>query len=101
RGARRPRSPGADALAGARRAALRGAPGGGRHDRGARRRDHGVGPAPQGARGGRREDGGRLGAGMSAPRKFLLVGLTGGIATGKSTVSKMFRELGAEIIDAD
>jgi dephospho-CoA kinase len=38
---------------------------------------------------------------MSAPRKFLLVGLTGGIATGKSTVSTMFRGLGAEIIDAD
>jgi len=38
---------------------------------------------------------------MSAARKFLLVGLTGGIATGKSTVSKMLRELGAEIIDAD
>ncbi len=34
-------------------------------------------------------------------RRFLLVGLTGGIATGKSTVSTMFRELGAEIIDAD
>jgi dephospho-CoA kinase len=38
---------------------------------------------------------------MSAPRKFLLVGLTGGIATGKSTVSTMLRGLGAEIIDAD
>jgi dephospho-CoA kinase len=38
---------------------------------------------------------------MSAPRKFLLVGLTGGIATGKSTVSNMLRGLGAEIIDAD
>ena len=38
---------------------------------------------------------------MSAPRKFLLVGLTGGIATGKSTVSIMLRGLGAEIIDAD
>jgi dephospho-CoA kinase len=38
---------------------------------------------------------------MSAPRKFLLVGLTGGIATGKSTVSNMLRALGAEIIDAD
>jgi len=38
---------------------------------------------------------------MSAPRKFLLVGLTGGIATGKSTVSCMLRGLGAEIIDAD
>ena len=34
-------------------------------------------------------------------REFLLVGLTGGIATGKSTVSAMFRNLGAEIIDAD
>ncbi len=38
---------------------------------------------------------------MSALRKFLLVGLTGGIATGKSTVSHMLRGLGAEIIDAD
>jgi dephospho-CoA kinase len=34
-------------------------------------------------------------------RAFLLVGLTGGIATGKSTVSEMFRRLGAVIIDAD
>lgn len=34
-------------------------------------------------------------------RVFLLVGLTGGIATGKSTVSDMFRALGAVIIDAD
>jgi dephospho-CoA kinase len=31
----------------------------------------------------------------------LLVGLTGSIATGKSTVSEMFRRKGAEIIDAD
>jgi dephospho-CoA kinase len=38
---------------------------------------------------------------MSAPRKFLLVGLTGGIATGKSTVSAILRALGCEIIDAD
>jgi dephospho-CoA kinase len=38
---------------------------------------------------------------MTAPRKFLLVGLTGGIATGKSTVSALLRELGCEIIDAD
>jgi dephospho-CoA kinase len=38
---------------------------------------------------------------MSAPRKFLLVGLTGGIATGKSTVSALMRQLGCEIIDAD
>jgi len=34
-------------------------------------------------------------------RKFLLVGLTGGIATGKSTVSQLFRTLGGELIDAD
>ena len=38
---------------------------------------------------------------MSAARKFLLVGLTGGIATGKSTVSALLRQLGCEIIDAD
>jgi dephospho-CoA kinase len=30
-----------------------------------------------------------------------LYGLTGGIASGKSTVSQMFRSLGAELIDAD
>jgi dephospho-CoA kinase len=34
-------------------------------------------------------------------RPFLLVGLTGGVATGKSTVSAMFRALGCVIIDAD
>jgi dephospho-CoA kinase len=38
---------------------------------------------------------------MSAPRRFLLVGLTGGIATGKSMVSEILRQLGCEIIDAD
>lgn len=31
----------------------------------------------------------------------MIIGLTGGIASGKSTVSKIFRELGAEIVDAD
>lgn len=34
-------------------------------------------------------------------RRFLLVGLTGSIATGKSTVSRMFAHLGARVIDAD
>jgi dephospho-CoA kinase len=38
---------------------------------------------------------------VTAPRKFLLVGLTGGIATGKSTVAETLRSLGAEVIDAD
>ncbi len=31
----------------------------------------------------------------------LRVGLTGGVASGKSTVSAMLRELGAVVIDAD
>lgn len=31
----------------------------------------------------------------------MIVGLTGGIATGKSTVTNMFRELGAYVVDAD
>ena len=32
---------------------------------------------------------------------MLRVGLTGGIASGKSTVARIFRELGAHVIDAD
>ncbi|MBN2395228.1 MAG: dephospho-CoA kinase [Candidatus Atribacteria bacterium] len=32
---------------------------------------------------------------------MLLVGLTGGIVAGKTTVARMFSELGAEVIDAD
>jgi dephospho-CoA kinase len=38
---------------------------------------------------------------VTPPRPFLLVGLTGGIATGKSTVDAILRELGAVVIDAD
>ncbi|KAG9350148.1 hypothetical protein JZ751_026501 [Albula glossodonta] len=34
-------------------------------------------------------------------RKMFLVGLTGGIASGKSTVSSALRDLGCPIIDAD
>jgi dephospho-CoA kinase len=34
-------------------------------------------------------------------RPFLLVGLTGGIATGKSAVAEVFRALGCVVIDAD
>ena len=33
--------------------------------------------------------------------RVLTVGLTGGIASGKSTVSKIFAELGATVVDAD
>jgi dephospho-CoA kinase len=32
---------------------------------------------------------------------MLLVGLTGGVATGKSTVARLFQRCGAELIDAD
>lgn len=32
---------------------------------------------------------------------MFIIGLTGGIATGKSTVSQMFKSLGCPLIDAD
>lgn len=38
---------------------------------------------------------------MLWPEGLKVVGLTGGIASGKSTVSAMLRELGAHVIDAD
>ena len=38
---------------------------------------------------------------MLCSATMILVGLTGGVATGKSTVAKMFRQCGAIVIDAD
>ena len=35
------------------------------------------------------------------PVLMVVVGVTGGVGTGKSTVAKMLKELGAEVIDAD
>ena len=46
-------------------------------------------------------EGAAAGAEPKIKRKFLLVGLTGGIGSGKSAVSRMFRDLGCLIIDAD
>lgn len=38
---------------------------------------------------------------MLCSADMILVGITGGIATGKSTVAKMFKDCGAVVIDAD
>ena len=38
---------------------------------------------------------------MLCSADMILVGLTGGVATGKSTVAKMFKRCGAVVIDAD
>src|SRR6185437_4123584 len=38
---------------------------------------------------------------MISSAAMILVGLTGGVATGKSTVAKMFKSCGAIVIDAD
>lgn len=38
---------------------------------------------------------------MISSAAMILVGLTGGVATGKSTVAKMFKACGAVVIDAD
>src|SRR3990172_7070910 len=67
------------------------------------RRSHGAtrrGEEVQGD-GSRLAKGAPSAAGVQVKRKFLLVGLTGGIGSGKSTVSRMFRDLSCLIIDAD
>lgn len=38
---------------------------------------------------------------MISSSPMILIGLTGGVATGKSTVAKMFKKCGATVIDAD
>jgi dephospho-CoA kinase len=38
---------------------------------------------------------------MISSAAMILVGLTGGVATGKSTVARMFKQCGAVVIDAD
>src|SRR5207249_1497860 len=98
-GARGARPLRADAAAGPRRAPVRGAARGGPGGRSPGARNHGNGAAAPDPPRRRREVGRRLGGGMT--RRFLLVGLTGGIATGKSTVAEVFRRLGCVIIDAD
>lgn len=37
----------------------------------------------------------------TTPRRGIVAGLTGGIASGKSTVARMFAELGAAVVSAD
>ena len=44
---------------------------------------------------------GGTGANGGATARPVLVGLTGGIASGKSTIARMLAELGAEVVDAD
>src|SRR6185295_9416424 len=86
------------AAAGARRAALRGAARGAPAPAGAGHRGHGIRALARRAAQGGREDRCRLGRGV---RRFLLVGLTGGIATGKSTVTGLLASPSVRVVDAD
>src|SRR5688572_29390298 len=59
----------------------------------------GIGASSRSAPAGRRH---RRGRGRPvASRRVLLIGLTGGIGSGKSTVSALLAEKGAVVIDAD
>ena len=65
---------------------------------GARHPGDGVRHVVRRAAQGGREDRRRLGRGM---KRFLLVGLTGGIATGKSTVTGLLANPSVRVVDAD
>ena len=43
----------------------------------------------------------KSGCSFPAEKSFPLIGITGGISSGKSTASKFFGELGAVVLDAD
>ena len=49
----------------------------------------------------RRQDCAQDGESKKAPSHRLVVGLTGGFGTGKSSVAQFFRKFGAEVLDAD
>ena len=44
---------------------------------------------------------GRIDFGCCPSTAMFIVGLTGGIATGKSAVSRIFKDLGCPVVDAD